>query len=127
MLAVSERLIHDLNITVNHASHVRGEGVKGRAACTGAFEMPVLVGFRAEEAFFAGAYVEKGDNGAEPGHQRLLQLFVMKHQELLAKSEPVQDVGRPPGRVTAHKLGPFCTDTQDRANICLILLCLNRP
>lgn len=112
MVAVSECLIHDRNITVNQASHVRGEGVKGGPMCTGAFEMPVLVGFGAEQTFFAGADIEKGDNRAESGHQRLLQLFIMNHQQLLAKSEPVEDVRRPPGCVTAHKLRPFCTDTQ---------------
>lgn len=112
MVAVSECLIHDLNITVNQPSHVWGERVKGGPVSTGAFEMPVLVGFGAEQAFFTGADVEKGDNRAKPGHQRLLQLFIMNHQQLLAKSEPVENVRRPPGRVTAHKLGPFCTETQ---------------
>lgn len=112
VVAFSECLIHDLNITVNQPPHVRGEGVKGGPASAGAFEMPVLVGFGTEEAFLAGADVEKDDNRAEPGHQRLLQLFIMKHQQLLAKSEPVQNVRRPPGRVTADKLGPFCIDTE---------------
>lgn len=69
MVAVSERLIHDLDITVNQVSHVRGEGVEGGSASARALEMPVFVGFRTQEAFLIGADVEKGDDGAEPGHQ----------------------------------------------------------
>lgn len=112
MVAVSECLIHHLNITVNQSSHVWGKGVKSGPASAGAFEMAILVGFGAKQAFLAGADVEKGDNRAKSGHQRLLQLFIMKHQQLVAESEPVQNVRCPPGRVTAYKLGPFCTDTQ---------------
>lgn len=69
MVAVSERLIHHLNITVYQLPHIRGERVEGGPANTGAFEMAILVGFGAEQAFLASADVEERNHRAEPGHQ----------------------------------------------------------